>query len=50
MTKLILTDLDRTLLTTDKKIAVAEVKAIANEITLSKDEDGVAVYLEKLLR
>jgi len=27
--------------------AIPEVKAVVNEVTLSCDEDGVAVYLEK---
>lgn len=29
--------------------AVDEVKAVANHVTLSNDEDGIAVFLEKLL-
>ena len=48
-TKLIVTDLDGSLLQTDKTIsgAIDEVKAAADHICDTNDNDGVAKWLEE---
>ena len=47
--KAIITDLDRTLLWTDKTISEHEVLAAADYVTAANDLDGVAQWIEKHL-